>query len=358
MNGTAADGAAADGPAATAGRPDGDAAARSSTAAEPDDHPHPAVTPADILDIEDGAESVFIVGTQGAKVTKIGGLEPFAETLTSVTLRSNLISKMENISSLTKLVKLELYDNQVEALVAPELAPIGPRLVVLDMSFNLVRSMAPVALCPNLVELYIAQNRLRKIEGLEPLTQLQKLDLGANRIRVIEGLKTCGALTELWLGKNKIESLGDGSELAPLRALKRLDVQTNRLRALGDGEDGGSALHALTTLEELYLAHNAITQLGGAVRTLGALDTLDLTGNRLTSLDGSQHLTSLTEFWCSSNHIPTFEALAPASDALGATLSCIYLEHNPLAKEYDYRQRVAALFPGVTQIDATMVRRG
>ena len=122
-------------------------------------------------------------------------------------------------------------------------------------------------------------------------------------------------------------------------------MQTNRLRALGDGEDGGSALHALTTLEELYLAHNAITQLGGAVRTLGALDTLDLTGNRLTSLDGSQHLTSLTEFWCSSNHIPTFEALAPASDALGATLSCIYLEHNPLAKEYDYRQRVAALFP-------------
>ena len=45
-------------------------------------------------------------------------------------------------------------------------------------------------------------------------------------------------------------------------------------------------------------------------------------------------------------------------DALGATLSCIYLEHNPLAKEYDYRQRVAALFPAVTQIDATMVRRG
>ena len=125
-----------------------------------------------------------------------------------------------------------------------------------------------------------------------------------------------------------------------------------------------SSEHAITALNWASTTaaaggHQNYTPLPrSAVRTLGALDTLDLTGNRLTSLDGSQHLTSLTEFWCSSNHIPTFEALAPASDALGATLSCIYLEHNPLAKEYDYRQRVAALFPGITQIDATMVRRG
>ena len=123
-------------------------------------------------------------------------------------------------------------------------------------------------------------------------------------------------------------------------------------------EDG---IPAMRSLEILSAKDNALQRVGRALgrsASLGkTLKELDLTGNRLTSLDGSQHLTSLTEFWCSSNHIPTFEALAPASDALGATLSCIYLEHNPLAKEYDYRQRVAALFPGVTQIDATIVRR-
>ena len=100
--------------------------------------------------------------------------------------------------------------------------------------------------------------------------------------------------------------------------------------------------------------------------------------------------------WTSSNKIASFDDLDGAAGALGASLSCIYLEvrwlvrnmirrgrhtltregslrnsqsngridrprlapeHNPLASEYEYRQRIAKLFPAVTQIDATMVRQ-
>uniref|UniRef100_A0A914PVE9 Protein phosphatase 1 regulatory subunit 7 n=1 Tax=Panagrolaimus davidi TaxID=227884 RepID=A0A914PVE9_9BILA len=50
------------------------------------------------------------------RIKKIEGFE-FLHNFENLCLRWNLISKMENLSSLVKLVELDLYDNQV----------IGPR---------------------------------------------------------------------------------------------------------------------------------------------------------------------------------------------------------------------------------------
>jgi len=74
---------------------------------------------------------------------------------------------------------------------------------VLDLSFNAIREMIPLAgCCPLLEELYIAQNKLRQIEGLEGLVHLRTLDLGANRIRVsfinLTLLCVCDQLDTLW----------------------------------------------------------------------------------------------------------------------------------------------------------------
>ena len=95
-------------------------------------------------------------------------------------LRSCLVSTIDGALPLVNLTKLELYDNQVEDI---EGIGVLKQLTVLDISFNVIRTMSPVRDCPLLEELYIAQNKLRKIEGLETLTQLKVLDLGANRIR-------------------------------------------------------------------------------------------------------------------------------------------------------------------------------
>jgi len=72
------------------------------------------------------------------------------------------------------------------------------------MSYNSIRSMAPVAHCPKLQELYLAQNKLRELSGLENLSSLQKLDVGGNRIRSLQPVAQCTALVELWAGKNKV----------------------------------------------------------------------------------------------------------------------------------------------------------
>lgn len=37
-------------------------------------------------------------------------------------------------------------------------------------------------------------------------------------------------------------------------------------------------------------------------------------------------------------------------------LSTLYLEHSPLAKDFEYRIRLAADIPSLTQLDATMCR--
>ncbi len=139
------------------------------------------VKPADVIDIDINDDTVYIIGTRGEKVTVISGLDHMPN-LTTLVLRSCLISKMVGIENLKFLTKLELYDNQIE-----EITGLGQlsNLTILDLSYNSIREIgAELHFCPLLEELYIAQNKLRKITGLENLRKLKTLDLGANRIRV------------------------------------------------------------------------------------------------------------------------------------------------------------------------------
>lgn len=188
------------------------------------------------------------MGTQGAKVTKISGLEGLSRLKVGVgapvparghprrltrrpppvqvlVLRSNLITKMEGLGHLDQLEELELYDNQIK-----EIADVASlvRLRSLDLSFNKFKEVRELDGMQLLQELFLASNRLQSTRGLGVLTSLRKLDLGSNRIRVrpppgsmppprrrvcdshvqaIEGLEPLEQLEELWLGKNKISRI-------------------------------------------------------------------------------------------------------------------------------------------------------
>jgi Leucine-rich repeat (LRR) protein len=118
----------------------------------------PVRYPADVAEISKQDLDLCIVGTAGQKITFMGNdldrsLHP---DLTQLVLRSHLIRKIDGIKNLTKLELLELYDNQIEELECladgPNGAP-GTTLRVLDMSYNVIRAMDPVANCPNLQEL-------------------------------------------------------------------------------------------------------------------------------------------------------------------------------------------------------------
>jgi len=328
--------------AATAAAPAGDAAVEASTIVSASGATGAAeemriILPRDVEKIEPESEEVYIVGTNGAKVTVIAGLEGLAATMEELILRSHLITKMEGLSTLTRLTKLELYDNQIEELEELEHLPL---LVVLDMSYNSIRTMAPVRHCPHLEELYLAQNKLRAIDGMDALTSLRKVDLGGNRIRSLEGIQHCTSLQELWIGKNKIEEI---QHLEPLVQLRRLDIQANRLTAM-------QGLETLTSLEELYLSRNGIS-VAASLQGLNELNTIDLSNNRLESTAGIDHAPNLEEVWMSSNRIPSFDHISELEHLAG--VQCVYLEHNPISEIQGYRSRLKALLPTLTQIDAT-----
>jgi protein phosphatase 1 regulatory subunit 7 len=142
-----------------------------------------------------------------------------------------------------------------------------------------------------------------------------------------------------------------------LTKLRRLDVQSNRLTQV---ENLGAQLE---TLEELYLAHNAINDEGASLPTGLALkftnlNVIDMSRNRLTSTAPFAHLEAVEELWLSGNEIANLDGVEPLKEAAAAgkqSLETLYLEYNPVASEFEYRKRLAEWMPSLTQIDANLV---
>lgn len=156
-------------------------------------------------------------------------------------------------------------------------------------------------------------------------------------------------LEELWLGKNKIEHI---SGLRKLTKLRKLDLQSNRLTRIENLEG------QIDSLEELYLSHNAIDVIGATCETglalpFAQLSTIDMTRNRLTDTSPFAHLTSLTDLWISGNDIKSFDDVEHLQ--MLTNLDSLYLEYNPVEKDFEYRIKLAKMIPSLTQIDATKI---
>jgi len=62
----------------------------------------PIVLPRDITEYAFSEDEVYVVGTNGRKVTVIAGLEHLSATLETLVLRSHVISRMEGLSTLVR----------------------------------------------------------------------------------------------------------------------------------------------------------------------------------------------------------------------------------------------------------------
>ena len=360
------------------------------------------------------------------RISAMDGLDSLVN-LRRLNLRANRIEAIgKSLTTCVNLVEVELYENRISTIEGLEGLS---SLTSLDLSFNSISridGLAHAGLCA-LTALYLAHNKILRIENLHGLPSLATLELGSNEIRVIEGLGELPTLTELHLGRNKIASLhgspphaarpngtgsagagldhraavcADGSDggcngqeaadggvhnqaevgggsatsstsahgssghslvaidldaskdcvgqhgLASLRALRILGVASNRLRSLAGIEHASS-------LRELYADHNGITDLS-PLAELPRLTTLDLGANRVASLDGLHDLHSLEELWLSDNRISEIERLAPITKL--PSLATLRLSGCPVARTDDYRLEVRRCMPAtLTQLDADVL---
>ena len=136
--------------------------------------------------------------------------------------------------------------------------------------------------------------------------------------------------------------------------------------------------HATELLNQM-LASTATRSTGLALYFCN-LTILDLSKNRIESTKPFAHLSALEELWLSSNNITSFDDLAPLSAVSrtspdssssaevgdgaeeGTTspsnppqLEGIYVEFNPVAEEFEYRKRLAAMIPSLQTIDGVKI---
>ncbi len=116
--------------------------------------------PWEVMEISSDPEEthITIVGTAGQKITRMGfNLKDYVSpNLTHLVFRSHLIKEMEGLAGMNHLELLELYDNMIDELKdldGGEGGLPGVGLRVLDISYNVIRDMTPISLCPNLTEL-------------------------------------------------------------------------------------------------------------------------------------------------------------------------------------------------------------
>ncbi|XP_070836208.1 leucine-rich repeat-containing protein 9 isoform X2 [Chaetodon trifascialis] len=163
-----------------------------------------------------------------------------------------------------------------------------PRLCQLTIVGQNIKHIEALEWCPLLRELWVVQCHLTEISGLQNCLQLEKLYLYDNQISEIKNLELQVNLEVLWLNNNCMTQI--------------------------------QGLNALENLRELNLADNNIEKIGHSLDPNASLQSLNLSGNKISSF---KELTMLAR-------LPCLRELAlkdPTSTPNPVCLLCNYATH-------------------------------
>lgn len=74
----------------------------------------------------------------------------------------------------------------------------------------------------------------------------------------------------------------------------------------------------------------------------------------MVDISGLERMTNLEEFWANNNQISSWAEVEKLM--VNTNLATVYLEHNPIQKDPQYRRKIKLVLPNLTQIDATLCR--
>ena len=279
-----------------------------------------------------------VSGNEIASLSQLG-LSECMERLQVLDLSHNEISelKREEVKS-DSLVELILSSNYISEVHEAALAGLG-RLELLDLSDNQLTSLPERLFRGNgdLLVLSLANNSLTKLDSEvfdRSQQKLEVLDLSGNGLTA-ESLHFARlrSLTEIGLSRNRVagrvaadkafprslEALrldnnmaGELKGLDQLTNLKELDASGNRMAAVPETlpaslthlhlsgnriqEVAASSLSNASSVLVLDLSDNQLTAVPAALGGLQVLQTLDLSGNLIGSLEGASIL-GLRQLW-------------------------------------------------------------
>ncbi len=248
--------------------------------------PSGEITPAE-------ARGLTLIDGTDANISSLGGIECFG--LTTALLRENPISDLQPLAALINLEHLELADAQVadlsplagldklsalvldgvlRTLTEADLNLLAhlPSLLTLELRFDVIGSVAPLAQRPSLYDLNLSSGKILAPGELTTLTQLSMLDVSDTGVDPAP-LATLSNLTYLGFELNQATNI---SALASLTKLQLLDLSFNQISDL-------SPVAQLTQLQRLAIEGNQVADLA-PLRGLTQLITLNAQDNHITSL--------------------------------------------------------------------------
>ncbi|MEG3902726.1 leucine-rich repeat domain-containing protein [Microcoleus sp. B4-C5] len=237
--------------------------------------------------------------------------------LTTLNLESTGISDISSLGSLTNLTTLNLYHNQIS-----DISSLGSltNLTTLNLYHNQISDFSFLGSLTNLTTLNLSLNQISDFSFLGSLTNLTTLRLYGNEITDISFLGSLTNLTTLHIWDTQISDISFLGSLTNLTTLDLYDNQISDISSLGSLTNlitlnlqsnqisDISSLGSLTNLTTLDLSYNQISDIS-SLGSLTNLTTLDLNYNQSTDISSLGSLTNLTELDLKNNQITDISAL-------------------------------------------------
>ncbi|KAL7286830.1 hypothetical protein TKK_0018973 [Trichogramma kaykai] len=203
------------------------------------------------------------------------------------------------------------------------------KLTHLFMNEQSIDELGDFSECKNLKIIYLQKNSIEKIENLEFATNLTHLYLQHNELNKIENLESLVNLKKLYLGYNNI-SVVEGLE--KLTNLSELHIEKQRLAS------GERLCFELRTARSLS----------------GCLTHLNVSNNKLTSLNEIKNFTRLITLEAKENCISDIENLTETVSTL-ISLKNLFIQGNPVTKVHNYYENLIANSDSLVMIDMKYV---
>lgn len=196
---------------------------------------------------------------------------------------------------------LNCNNSEAEPIRSLEGIEVLSGLQGVDISFNAISDLAPLAALDRLRSIQASHNQLRSMSTALPIT-ITELNLDYNRISDVAWVAHYPALRKLALDRNLIEDIGPLAELSDLQSLA---LERNRISSI-------APLQGLQAMRRLELSGNLVSDLT-PLRNLAQMRLLDLSNNRITSIDGLRGMTALTELDLANNPLTELDGIQEAT---------------------------------------------